>query len=331
MHLVNLWIDKSTLNPYISNTLLSKIEEVISNWEKAILYLNKRGQFSSIICEECQYLFKCKNCDISMSVHKYPSKFICHLCSYQEQPPSKCSKCSSTKISNIWVWTQQIEDSLKSYFWNNRTIFRFDTDTMKTKKSKIEALESLNGADIIIGTKMITTGFNFKKVGLIWIILLEQELQIPKYNTEESVYTNTRQLLGRWERLWQKTDFVIQSFIPDNETVQAIVSDNYRDFFIKTLEERKLFSYPPFWEIATLEYRHKSDQKALDFTTKLFNKLELEATPDKKIEIIFNKTSTRKFNQFYYKIILKWQNIRETLSLIKPEIIRNSGLSVSFD
>ena len=210
---------------------------------------------------------------------------------------------------------------------------------MKTKKSKVEALESLNSADIIIGTKMITTGFNFKKVGLIWIILLEQELQIPKYNTEESVYTNTRQLLGRWARVWQKTDFIIQSFIPDNDIVKSIIWDNYKDFFIKTLEERKLFSYPPFWEIATLEYRHKAEKKALDFTTQLFNKLELEINhPSLEgtdlgggAEIIFNKTATRKFNQYYYKIIIKWENIRETLTLIKPEILRNSGLSVSFD
>ncbi len=331
MHLVNLWVDKSNLNPYISNTLLSKIEEVLSNWEKAILYLNKRGQFSSIICQDCQHLSKCKNCDISMSVHKYPSKFICHLCAHQEEIPLQCSKCEWTNLSHIWVGTQQIEESLKNYFWNKKSIFRFDTDTMKTKKSKTEALESLNTTDIIIGTKMITTGFNFKKVGLVWIILIEQELQIPKYNTEESVYTNTRQLLGRWARLWQQTDFIIQSFIPDNDTVKSIVNDNYRDFFIKTLEERKLFHYPPFWEITTLEYRHKSEEKALDFTTQLFNKLELEISSEKKIEIIFNKSSTRKFNQFYYKIILKGEDIRSVLILIKAEVIRNSWLSITFD
>ncbi len=244
------------------------------------------------------------------------------------------------------MWTQQIEDSLKTYF--NKTpisskgegvrVFRFDTDTMKTKKSKTEALELLNNADIIIGTKMITTGFNFKKVGLIWVMLVEQELQIPKYNTEESVYTNIRQLLGRWWRVNQKTEFVIQSFIPDNEIVQSIVNDNYREFLIKTLEERKLFSYPPFWEITTLEFRHKSEQKALDFMIQLNNKLELELNPSflqgkeqgGGIKIIFNKSPMKKFNQFYFKIIIKWENIRKALQIIKPEIIRNSGLSVNF-
>ena len=329
MQLVNLSIDKSRINPYLSNTLLTKIEEVLKKWEKVILYLNKRWQFSSIICNDCQYLFKCKNCDISMSVHKYPSKFVCHLCSASENLPLSCIKCKWVNLVNIWVWTQQIEDSLFKFFVNKK-IFRFDTDTMKTKKSKSEAIQNLEKADIIIGTKMITTGFNFNKVWLIWVILLEQELQIPKYNTEESVYTNIRQLIWRGWRVWQETEFIIQSFIPDNENVKSIVYDNYKEFFIKVLQERKLFNYPPFWEIATLEYRHSSEKKAEEFTEKLHNKLIIE-NENNEVEIIFNKKSIKKINQYYYKIIIKWENIRDFIEKIKPEIIRNSGLVVIFD
>ncbi len=329
MQLLNLSIDKSRINPYLSNTLLTKIEEVFKKWEKVILYLNKRWQFSSIICNDCQYLFKCKNCDISMSVHKYPSKFVCHLCSASENLPLSCIKCKWVNLVNIWVWTQQIEDSLLKSFVNKK-IFRFDTDTMKTKKSKSEAIQNLEKADIIIGTKMITTGFNFNKVWLIWVILLEQELQIPKYNTEESVYTNIRQLIWRGWRVWQETEFIIQSFIPDNESVKSIVYDNYKEFFIKVLQERKLFNYPPFWEIATLEYRHSSEKKAEEFTEKLHNKLIIE-NENNEVEIIFNKKSIKKINQYYYKIIIKWENIRNFIEKIKPEIIRNSGLVVIFD
>ena len=329
MQLINLSIDKSKINSYLSNSLLTKIKETLEKWEKVILYLNKRWQFNSLICNDCQNLIKCKNCDISMSVHKYPAKLICHLCSYTDEIPIKCNKCNWNNLAKIWVWTQQIEESLK-YFYKNKHIFRFDTDTMKTKKSKTDALEVLNNSDIIIWTKMITTWFNFNKVWLIWIILIEQELQIPKYNTEESVYTNIKQLIWRWWRVWQKTDFLIQSFIPDNEIIQSILFSNYKEFFIKTLEERKLFSYPPFWEIATIEFRAKSEEKSLDFMWKLKNKLDIELE-NNKIEVIFNKTTMKKFNQFYSKIVLKGENLRNTLEIIKPEIIRNSGLSITFD
>ncbi|MDQ7023750.1 MAG: hypothetical protein Q9M97_09780 [Candidatus Gracilibacteria bacterium] len=212
---------------------------------------------------------------------------------------------------------------------------------MKTKKSKSEAIQNLEKADIIIGTKMITTGFNFDKVGLIGVILLEQELQIPKYNTEESVYINIRQLIGRGGRVGQKTDFIIQSFIPDNEIVQSIIYDNYKSFFIKTLNERKLFNYPPFGEVVTLEYRHSSEKKSLEFMQKLNNKLNIlleeKNTPllDKEglgvVEIIFNPKSIKKINQYYYKIIIKGDKRRTFIEKIKPEIIRNSGLNVIFD
>lgn len=338
MQLVNLSIDKSKINPYLSNTLLTKIEEILNNWEKVILYLNKRWQFSSIICNDCQYLFKCKNCDISMSVHKYPSKFICHLCSTSENIPLSCTKCWWVNLSNIWVWTQQIEESLNKLPLltkegaGGRSIFRFDTDTMKTKKSKSEAIQNLEKADIIIGTKMITTGFNFDKVWLIWVILLEQELQIPKYNTEESVYINIRQLIWRWWRVGQKTDFIIQSFIPDNEIVKSIIYDNYKSFFIKTLTERKIFNYPPFWEVVTLEYRNSSEKKAEEFMEKLNNKLNiLLEENNEKVEIIFNKKGLKKINQYYFKIVIKWNNVRKFVEKIKPEIIRNSGLNIIFD
>jgi primosomal protein N' (replication factor Y) len=192
-------------------------------------------------------------------------------------------------------------------------------------------LETLNNADIIIGTKMITTGFNFDKVWLIWVILLEQELQIPKYNTVESVYINIRQLIWRGWRVGQKTDFIIQSFIPENDLVQSIIYDNYREFFIETLNERKLFNYPPYWEVATLEYRHSSEKKSEEFMEKLYNKLLIENTWEEKVEIIFNKKSIKKINQYYYKIIIKWDKVRNFIEKIKPEIIRNSGLVVIFD
>ena len=331
MQLVNLSFDKSKINPYISETLLTNIEKVLEKWEKVILYLNKRWQFNSIICNDCQYLFKCKNCDVSMSVHKYPSKLICHLCSASEEIPISCIKCWGVNLSNIWVWTQQIEDSLVK-FYSDKKIFRFDTDTMKTKKSKTEAIQNLEKADIIIWTKMITTWFNFEKVWLIWVILLEQELQIPKYNTEESVYINIRQLIWRWGRVNQKTNFIIHSFIPDNESVKSIIFDNYKEFFIKTLNERKLFNYPPFWEVVTLEYRDKSEQKSREFMEKLNNKLDiLLEESEEKYEIIFNPKSIKRINQYYYKIIIKWNNIRKFVEKIKPEIIRNSGLSIVFD
>jgi len=329
MFLVNLSQDKSKINSYISNTLLKEIEKSLKEKKKIILYLNKRWEYASLICNNCSYLYKCKNCDISMSVHKYPSKLICHICNLVKDIPTKCEKCSKETLQKIWIWTQQITDSIKDEF-PKKYIFRFDTDTVKNKSEKEKALENLDKADIIIWTKMITTGFDFSWVGLIWVILLEQELLIPKYNTEEKVYSNIKQLISRWSRKWEISNIVIQTFIPENEIVESITHSNYKDFFIKTLEERKLFNYPPFSEMLTIEYRHKSKEKAKSFIWNLKNKLDIEKG-NKKLEITLSPNPNKRHNQFYYKIIIKWDQLRDFINIIKPEIMRNSWLVVIFE
>lgn len=329
MILVNLTQDKSNLNKYISNTLIKKIEEKLKKNEKIILYLNKRWEYSSLICENCNHLYKCENCDISLSVHKYPEKLICHLCKNIKNIPLNCEKCWSSKLNKVWIWTQQIEDSMNLHFKDNK-IFRFDTDTIKKKSDKDLALQKLEESDIIIWTKMITTWFDFKKVGLIWVILLEQELLIPKYNTEEKLYSNIKQLIWRWSRVWQETEVVIQTFIPENEIIKDIVDSNYKDFFIKTLKERKIFKYPPFTEMLKVEYRDKSKDKSKDFINKIKNKLEIEKK-DKNIEITLTPNPNKRYNQYYYQIIVKWENLREFISCIKYEILRNSGLNIIFE
>ena len=337
MFLVNLSQDKSKINPYLSNTLLKEIENSLKEKKKVILYLNKRWEYSSLICNNCNHLYKCNNCDISMSVHKYPASLICHICNLVKNIPTKCEKCNKETLQKVWIWTQQITDSIKNEF-KDYNIFRLDTDTVKNKTQKEQALENLEKADIIIWTKMITTGFDFSWVWLIWVILLEQELLIPKYNTEEKVYSNIKQLIWRWNRKWEKSNIIIQTFIPENEIVETITNSNYKDFFIKTLEERKLFNYPPYSEMLNLEYRHKSKEKAKIFIWNLKNKLDIEIKnlnsnneKPQKIEINLVPNPNKRYNQFYYKIIVKWEKLREFINVIKPEILRNSWLVVIFE
>lgn len=326
---INLSQDSSKENMYLSTTLLERIEENINNKKKVILYLNKRGSFSSVICQDCGYLFGCPKCDTSFSVHHTPERLLCHLCWESETIPLTCKRCHWNKLKNVWIGTQQIERTIQQLF-SSSNIYRFDGDSVKTKGEKKEALEKLTSADIIIGTKMITTGFDFTNVWLIGVILLEQELSYPQYNIEEKVYTNMKQLIGRGERRGEKTDIFIQTFIPKNDFVQHITWWNYKDFFTHTLQERKLFKYPPFTEMVILEYRDSNKQKAESFASMLYNKLD-SLNQEKKYDILLVSLPFKKNNQFHYKIIIKWEEIRDFLKNIEKETFRNSKLSVIMD
>lgn len=331
MLLVNLNQDYNKKNRYFSNTLLWQIEENIKNNKKSILYLNKRWDYSALICESCQHIYKCDNCDVSLNIHHYPEKMICHLCAETQSIPKKCWECNNESLKKIWVGTQQVEKFLIDYFAEKKVnIFRFDADVIKNKSEKATALEKLHNSDIIIWTKMITTWFDFSDVWLVCVMLLEQELLIPGYNTQEKLYSNITQLLWRWSRKWEVSETIIQTFLPENEIIKTITEKNYKEFFIATLQERKLFAYPPFNEMASLEYRHKSEEKAEIFIKKIKNKLDL-LNAQKQYEIIMTTNSFKKYNQYYFKIIIKWNNIRDFINNIKSDILKNSNLSLIFE
>ncbi len=326
LYTVNLSQDSSTQNSYLSTTLLDHIQTRLKMGDKTILYLNKRGAFSSVICEDCGYLFGCWQCDTSLSVHHTPERLLCHLCGNSEIIPTQCKQCNGTRLKNVWVGTEQVESALRDIF-KTAKIYRFDSDSMKTKTSKQKALQDLRESDIIIGTKMITTGFDFDNVWLIGVILLEQELSYPQYNIEERVYTNLKQLIGRGERQGKQTDVVLQSFIPQNDFVKHVSEGNYRDFFRATLQERKIFGYPPFTEMVTLEYRDTQKQKAADFMQNFFEKLEL-LNENYKHNMQLVSLPFKKSNQYHYKIIIKWSPLKPFLQEIKTEIMKHSKLSI---
>ncbi len=327
-YIINLSQDWSKQNKYISNTLLKKLEENISKWHKSIIYINRRWEYSCLFCKDCQHLYKCNSCDISMSIHKNPKRLVCHICGFTKDLDVSCEKCKSTNLDYAWVWTEQIESAIKKIFPKSN-IFRLDTDTIKNKTDKINALENIKKSDIIIWTKMITTWFDLENVNLIAVILLEQELIIPKYNIEEITYNNIKQLIWRWRNLDEK-EIIIQTFLSWSDTIKSITEYNYKHFFKRTLEERRLFSYPPFTDLVTLEFRDQNEEKSLNFCKILKNKLDI-LNIDNKYEILLNTKWFKKNNQYHHKIIIKWENLRTFLEDIRSEVLRNPKLSLSFD
>jgi primosomal protein N' (replication factor Y) len=253
---------------------------------------------------------------------------MCHHCNYTEEIKLTCEKCGGVNLKKIWVWTEQIEENISKIFPEVK-IFRLDSDNVKNNTLKKEALANIASSQVIIWTKMITTWFDFRDIWVVCIFLIEQELQIPKYDIEEKIYQNTKQLIWRWWRLWEETDIIIQTFIPNNSIVKNIVDLNYKDFFRETLLERKLFNYPPFCELVTLRYKNKNKKKSIDYINSLKQKLDFLNTWE--YEIIKVENVIKRDNQYFSKIIIKWHNIRDFLQNIKKEIFKNKDLVLIFD
>ena len=200
---------------------------------------------------------------------------------------------------------------------------------MKTISSKKAAIQELEKANIIIGTKMLTTGFNFDSVWLISVLLIESELSYPSYDAYEKAYSNIRQFIGRGNRKEQKTNIILQSFIPKNTLIKDLTENNFKDFFTKVLKERKNFNYPPYSEMATLEYRNIDAKKALNFTEKLEITLR-EKDPENNFQILRWSSTYKKNNSYHATLVIKWKGMHEFLKNIQDIILRESNLSVIF-
>lgn len=173
----------------LSMDLYSSIEENLKRKRQTILFLNRRGYSTFIMCRNCGYTVKCKNCNISMTYHSYEKKLKCHYCGYEEEIVTVCPECHSDKIRYFGTGTQKLEQEINKQFPNAKTI-RMDIDTVTKKNSHEEILNRFKNEniDILIGTQMVVKGHHFPNVTLVGVIAADSSLNIDDYRANERTF-----------------------------------------------------------------------------------------------------------------------------------------------
>lgn len=308
------------LFPLISEDMINGVESVIKENKKILVFLNRRWEAGTLICKDCSYQAKCGECDIAMSVHKYPSELlICNSCDRIEQIPIICPKCKWSNLQKIWVWTQKIEQYLNGIF-KNKKISRLDSDKIKKEWINIEDIKS---SDIIISTEIVNT-ISFDNLWLVVFPLFEWELVIWDYDIEEKIYNNIVQNIKRG------ADIIIQTYIPKNQLLKTITEWNYKEFLINSLEERKKFSYPPYNDLVHISISWRDKEKLAEFSENFLNKIKgFDLKWEYKIN--HNKSSfTKKSWDYCQKIVIKGNNIEEFLKPLRTEIIKNRNINLEW-
>ncbi|MDR0978963.1 MAG: primosomal protein N' [Lachnospiraceae bacterium] len=234
----------------ISGLLKSKIEENIKNKKQTILFLNRRGYSSFIMCRECGFTAKCKNCNISLTYHIGENKLKCHYCGFETKPLKTCPVCKSEKIKYFGIGTEKLENEIKSMFPEVATI-RMDIDTVTKKNSHEEILEKFkkDNIDILIGTQMVVKGHHFPNVTLVGIIAADSSLGIEDYRASERTFQILTQVAGRAGREETAGEVIIQTYNPDNFSIECAKEQNYDMFYDAEIMLRKTLKYPPFCDI----------------------------------------------------------------------------------
>jgi len=239
--------------------LIDNVKLALQNREQVILFLNRRGFANYQVCRTCNYVYKCKNCDVSLTYHKYLHKLICHYCGYQEKVVEKCKSCGAVDLEIVGMGTEKIEDEIATLFPKAK-VSRLDYDTTKTKHGHADVIAKFENreVDILVGTQMVTKGLDFDNVSLVGIINADQLINHPGFRSHERAFQVMMQVAGRAGRKNKQGKVLIQASNPESEVIKDVLSADYKAMFGSEIKQRMQFSYPPYSRMIEITLRHKN-------------------------------------------------------------------------
>ena len=256
----------------LSRELYKDIEENLKNKQQTILFLNRRGFSTFIMCRECGYTVKCDNCNVSMTYHGYENKLKCHYCGAEKPVVTKCPECGSEKIRYFGTGTQKLEQEIIKQFPGSTTI-RMDVDTVSKKNSHEQILNKFKNEniDILIGTQMVVKGHHFPNVTLVGVIAADSSLNIDDYRATERTFQILTQVAGRAGRGELPGKVIIQTYNPENFSIQAAQKQDYLEFYETELALRKQLKYPPFCDIIVMKFEGKNENMIKQLSLESYN------------------------------------------------------------
>lgn len=323
-----------------SLNLQDKITEKINNKEQCMLFLNRRGAASAVICRVCGYVQNCDSCEIPMTYHKKftveggtfnVERLICHHCGKIEKVPHTCPNCKSAYIKYIGLGTQRVEDELNKMYPNAK-IIRADRDTTQKRDQFKKIYETFkNGkADILVGTQMIAIGLHLPKINLVGIVLADMGLTLPNFRASEQTFQLITQVAGRSGRE-QSGDAIIQTYLPNHYAIQAASRHDYTGFYEQEIKIRKELLQPPFSKLIKLTIKDKNSQKCIHQTEKIANILEKLNTShfSEKFEINYYPALIPKLKDTYrWHILISGNNPAEILKKTAPDSLKDVIIDV---
>lgn len=236
-----------------SRPLQQAIEDTLSRHEQAILFLNRRGTSTFIICRDCGHVLKCPRCDMPLTYHRPGLLLVCHYCGRKEQPRTECPQCGSHRIKFFGLGTEELETLVQQQWPTARTV-RWDRDTTAGRDTHEQLLAAFinHEADMLVGTQMIAKGLDLPLVTLVGVISADVSLGLPDYQTGERVFQLLTQVSGRAGRGLLGGRVIVQSYNPDHYAIQAAAEHDYPSFYLEEIRFRTQHALPPFRRLARL-------------------------------------------------------------------------------
>jgi primosomal protein N' (replication factor Y) len=316
-----------------SRALQDAMRETLRREEQVILFLNRRGAASFVICRDCGYVLRCPRCDTTMTYHTSGELMMCHYCGYHDRTPERCPQCGSERIRYFGLGTQRVEEAVKAKFPQAQTI-RWDWDTTRRQGSHDVFLQHFmtGRANIMVGTQMVAKGLDLPLVTLVGVISADTALYLPDFRAAERTFQLLMQVAGRAGRSPLGGRVIIQTYNPDQVALQAASQHDYLGFYQTELAFRQEQRYPPFKRLALLMYSGPGPDRSAVEAQQLAERLRLHV--DRRglpaVEIIGPTPSyvSRVRSQFRWHILLR---AHDPAAVLRPLLPLPQGWKVDID
>ncbi|KAA0548182.1 primosomal protein N' [Bacillus sp. BGMRC 2118] len=322
-----------------SELLFEKLQSRLAKGEQTVLFLNRRGYSTFIMCRDCGFVVNCSDCDISLTYHRSQNLVKCHYCGHEEKAPSTCPSCHSEHIRFFGTGTQKVEEEIGKLLPEAR-IIRMDVDTTSKKGSHEKLLTAFGEgkADILLGTQMIAKGLDFPKVTLVGVLTADTMLHLPDLRSSEKTFQLLTQVSGRAGRHDLPGEVVIQTYTPEHYSIQLASGHNYNDFYTQEMMMRKVHQYPPFYFMTLITVSHPEITKVVAVTEKISTYMRSHLSNKSIVLGPAASPIPRIKNRYRYQCMIKYKDeprlkdvLREVLDHYQREIGQDLQITVDMN
>jgi primosomal protein N' (replication factor Y) len=316
-----------------SRLLQDEMHKTLRRGEQVILFLNRRGTASFVICRDCGYVMDCPRCETTLTYHASDDLMVCHYCGYRAKQVTTCPACHSERIRFFGLGTQRVEDAVAASFPQAR-IIRWDRDTTRQKGSHFAFLQQFveGRANVMVGTQMVAKGLDLPLVTLVGVISADTALYLPDFRAAERSFQLLMQVAGRAGRSPLGGNVIVQSYNPDQVAIDAAANHDYEGFYQMELAFRREQRYPPFKRVALLMFTgngpERSAHAARELADRLRRHIERQGLPAVQIIGPTPGYVRRVRNQYRWQILVR---AHDPASVIRPLLPLPRGWSIDID
>ena len=318
--------------------LAEAIQIRLDKQEQMVLFLNRRGHSSFVLCRDCGTVVECKNCDISMTYHRHQERIKCHYCGEESEVPTLCPQCNSEHIRFFGTGTQKVQEELARLFPAAR-VLRMDVDTTRKKGAHEQLLQQFGEgkADILLGTQMIAKGLDFPNITLVGVLSADTTLHLADFRAAEKTFQLLTQVSGRAGRHDKEGKVIVQTYTPEHYAIQFAQNHDFVPFYNQEMMNRKQYAYPPFTYVVLIQFTHEDVLMTAEYAHKAANWLRENLSDTTDIIGPSASSISRVQNRYRYQCLIKYKK-EPTLPEVLQQLTRmyrtdwmKKGLLMSID